>query len=370
MSAPPQTSYKGFPCKGCGAGLEYAPGTTSLRCPYCGADNPIEVQRTAAVEHGLQELEVKASNQARGLGVETRSFKCKNCGASTTLPPATVATKCPFCASDVVVEAAPNPNLVRPENLIPFQFNLDAANGKFRAWLKGRWLAPGALKRQATLGELKGIYTPFFTFDANAFSRWAGEAGHYYYTTETRTVMVDGKPQTRQEQVQHIRWENRSGNHQGFYNDELVCASQGLHSRLMEKLYPFDLNALAPYRPEFLSGWGAEEYTIDPRACWQEAQKRMYDKEVRACSSLLDGDTQRGLQVNSQWSNQTWKHLLLPVYVASYMFGRKSYHFLINGQSGEVKGEAPLSWAKIAIMVVAGIGVAALIWFGRLRGWF
>ncbi len=364
------TSIRAFRCKGCGANLEYAPGTSNLQCPYCGAENQIAVQRIAVVEHSLQELDLVASSQARGLGVESRTLKCNACGATTALPPATVATKCPFCASDVVVETPPNPNLVRPETLVPFQFNQDAANQKFRGWLKGRWLAPGALKRQATVGELKGIYTPFFTFDANAASQWTGEAGNYYYTTESYTVMVNGHPETRTRQVQHIRWEHRSGTHQAFYNDELVCASKGLHSSLMEKLYPFDLNTLTGYRPEFLSGWSAEEYTIDPKGCWQEAQARMYEKEVKACSALLDGDTQRGLQVNSQWSNQRWKHLLLPIYVASYMYGAKTFRFLINGQTGEVQGQSPISWLKVGLMAAVGLGIAAVVALGKLKGWF
>jgi LSD1 subclass zinc finger protein len=364
------TSIKGFACKGCGASLEYSPGTTSLRCPYCGAENEIAVERGPVVEHSLKDLELKASTQAKGLGVESRTLKCKNCGATTSLPPATLATKCPFCASDVVVEAPPNPNLIRPETVVPFQLNLDAANAKFREWLKRRWLAPRALKRQAAVGDIKGLYTPFFTFDARAFSNWSGEAGHYYYETERYTTMVNGRPESRTRQVQKIRWEHRSGTHQAFYNDELVCASQGLHGRLMEKLYPFDLNALVPYKPEFLAGWGAEEYTIDPRVCWSEAQRKMYDKEVAACSRLLDGDTQRNLEVRTRWSDQTWKHLLLPVYVSSYFFGKKTYRFLINGQTGEVQGQAPLSWLKVGLIAAAVAGVAGLLWLGRAMQWF
>ncbi len=354
-------TIKGFACRGCGASLEYAPGTTNLKCPYCGAENEIKVETGPVEEHSLQELALKASTQAKGFGVEAKTLQCKNCGASTSLPPATMATKCPFCASDVVVESPPNPNLIRPETLVPFQLKLDGASGKFRMWLKKRWLAPGALKKQAAVGDIKGIYTPFFTFDANASSHWSGEAGHYYY----RSVRgADGKTH----QVREVRWEHRSGTHQAFYNDELICASKGLYGKLMEKVYPFGLNALIPYRPEFLSGFGAEEYTIDPRACWGDAERKMYQKEVSACSKLLDGDTQRGLQVRTQWSNQMWKHLLLPVYVSSYIFGKKSYRFLVNGQTGEVQGESPISALKVGLIAATGIAIAALVWYLRLRG--
>jgi len=169
--------------------------------------------------------------------------------------------------------------------------------------------------------------------------------------------------------VQKVRWEFRSGTHQGYYDDELVCASRGLHEKILKKIYPYHLNALAHYKPEYLSGFQAEAYTIDPRACWNTARASMDQKERAACSRMLDGDTQRGLSVNSEYNNIKWKHILLPVYIAAYAYGKKVYRFMVNGQTGEVQGESPLSWWKIAA-VALGIATIVIIIAGKLAGWY
>ena len=365
MSAPPPPSSipapagpQQFPCKNCGARLEFAPGSTSLKCPYCGTENAIQVEAKPIVEHAIDELQMVPKTTATGFGTETRSFKCKNCTATSTISGNVRATRCPFCGSDVVFEQASNPNMVRPESVLPFQMNADAATNKFRQWLRTRWLAPGALKKMAQLAKIDGMYAPFFTYDAQADSDWAGEAGHYYYTTVRR-----GNQTVQQ---RNVRWEHRSGHHAQFYDDVLICASTGLPERIVTKAYPFHLNALVPYSPQFLAGFAAEEYSVDPRQGWEKAKGQITQSEHRECSKALDGDTQRGLRVNTRLSRITWKHMLLPLYVAAYMYGAKTYRFVVNGQTGEVQGEAPISWAKVAI--IAGVAIVVIIAFLKLTG--
>ena len=354
------TGAQQFPCKQCGAKLDFLPGSTSLKCPYCGTENPITVEAKPIVEHKIEELQMVAKTSATGFGAETRSFKCRNCSATSSVPANTRATRCPFCGSDVVFEQAPNPNMVRPESVLPFQINADAATGKFRQWLRTRWLAPGALKKMAQLAKIDGMYAPFFTYDAQADSDWAGEAGHYYYTTVRR-----GNQTVQQRQV---RWEHRSGHHAQFYDDVLICASTGLPERIVTKAYPFHLNALVPYSPQFLAGFSAEEYSVDPRQGWEKAKGQVTQNENRECSKALDGDTQRGLRVNTRLSRITWKHMLLPLYVAAYMYGAKTFRFVVNGQTGEVQGEAPISWIKVAGIV--GVVAAVIMIATKVLGYW
>ena len=355
-----------FPCKNCGAKLDYAPGTTSLKCPYCGTENAIAVEAKPIVEHKIEDLAMMASTQATGFGTQTRSFKCRNCTATSTVPGNVQATRCPFCGSTVVFEQSANPNMVRPESVIPFAINADGATQKFRLWLKSRWLAPGKLKKMAALAKIDGVYEPFFTYDAQADSDWWGEAGHYYYVSVPRTVNQGGRMVTVQQQERRIRWESRSGHHAQFYDDVLICASTGLPERIVTKAYPFHLNALVPYNPAFLAGFLAEEYTLDPRVGWEKAKAQVTSNEQSECSKALDGDTQRALRVNTMLSRITWKHMLLPLYVAAYMFGSKTYRFVVNGQTGEVQGEAPISWAKVAI--IAGVAIAVIVAILKLTG--
>lgn len=328
-----------------------------MKCPYCGTENAIQVEAKPIVEHKIEELQaMAASQQAKGFGTETRSFKCKNCSATSSIPGNIQATRCPFCGSSIVFEQPANPNMVRPESLVPFQINADAATQKFKNWLRTRYLAPGALKRMAQLAKIDGMYAPFFTYDAQADSDWAGEAGHYYYETVRRGN------QTVQER--RVRWESRSGHHALFYDDVLIIASTGLPERILLKAYPYHLNALVPYSPQFLAGFAAEEYSVDPRQGWEKAKGQIQASEQKECSKALDGDTQRGLRVSTRLSRITWKHMLLPLYVAAYMYGAKTYRFLVNGQTGEVQGEAPISWIKVA--AIAGVVVIAIIAITKL----
>ncbi len=355
-----------FPCKNCGAKLEFAPGSTSLKCPYCGTENAIAVEATPIVEHKIEELAMVAATTATGFGTETKSFKCKACTATSSFPGNVRATRCPFCGSDVVFEQAPNPNVVRPESVLPFQINAAAATEKFRGWLRSRWLAPGALKKMAQLAKIDGMYAPFFTYDAQADSDWSGEAGHYYYVTVPKTVNQGGRMVTVQAQERRVRWEYRSGHHAQFYDDVLICASTGLPERIVTKAYPFHLSALVPYSPQFLAGFAAEEYSVDPRQGWDKAKGQITSSESRECSRALDGDTQRGLRVNTRLSRITWKHMLLPLYVAAYMFGAKTFRFVVNGQTGEVQGEAPISWIKV--LAIAGVAIAVIVAVLKLTG--
>jgi len=99
---------------------------------------------------------------------------------------------------------------------------------------------------------------------------------------------------------------------------------------------------------------------VDPKEGWNSAKGQVVENERKECSKALDGDTQRGLRVNTRLSGITWKHMLLPMYVAAYMFGAKTYRFVVNGQTGEVQGQAPISWIKVGVIAAVVAGVVAI----------
>ncbi|MBM3465797.1 MAG: zinc ribbon domain-containing protein, partial [Armatimonadetes bacterium] len=310
-AAPKTTDVRRFACPGCGATLIYAAGIAKLRCEYCDTEQEVPKEGTAPTERALEEL--LSGKSERGWGAETVTFDCKSCGASVTLPPNQAAGRCPFCDNDVVVQRPSDPNLIRPESLIPFKVDKNAAANEFRDWLGKLWFRPNNLKRMAWLSDIKGVYSPYWTFDAQAQSRWTAESGYYYYTTETYTDS-EGKEQSRQ--VQHTRWEPSSGWHQDFHNDVLICASS-LVEELVGGLEPFNTTtALVPYRPEYLSGWMAEEYKVGPADGWKRGEGRIMRREYDACHAQVPGDTQRNLNVSTRLDKITWKHVLLPVWIA------------------------------------------------------
>ncbi len=160
----------------------------------------------------------------------------------------------------------------------------------------------------------------------------------------------DGKQQSRQ--VQRTRWEPVSGSLEHFFDDELVAASKGVPPDLLRKIEPFPTHELVAYDAGYLSGWVVEQYQIDLLAAAQRS-RQMMDAELQTlCGRQVPGDTQRNLNVNSDYSAQTFKHILAPVWYLTYHYGGKAYPAAINGYTGAVGGKYPLSWAKIAMLVV------------------
>jgi len=149
-----------------------------------------------------------------------------------------------------------------------------------------------------------------------------------------------------------------------MFDDELVCASKGLPPALVGKFSTFNTHELVPYRPEYLAGWRAESYAVDLMPAWQMAQQKMASSQQTRCAGDVGGNTHRSLDVRNQFSRVTFKHVLLPVWIAAYRYDNKAYRFLINGQTGEVVGEAPWSIVKIVLFILLllaiFIGIPAL----------
>ncbi len=356
----PQDEYR-WPCEQCGAQLRFAPGQTRLVCDHCGhvQDIPAEAPRRRA--KALQELDL-----ARGLRddlssgdmVEVRTTSCPNCGAQVEITGATHATECPFCATPVVLDTGTQRH-IKPQALVPFALTEAEARKAMIGWMGSLWFAPGTLLEYARKGRaMNGVYVPYWTFDADTASRYTGERGEYYYETRTVQVRVNGRMQSRQEQVRHTRWYSTSGRVARQFDDLLVMASRSLPERLGNELTPWELGALVPYSPEFLAGFQSEGYTVDLSAGHGEARDRMAAVILQDVRRDIGGDEQRVHDINTDWSDETFKHILLPIWMAAYKYNGKSYRFLVNGQTGEVQGERPWSAWKIALAVIV---VAAIV---------
>lgn len=351
-----------FPCKQCGAGLEFAPGQKTLACPYCGFKEEIPQTVEQIREYDLIES-LRNMPRTEGWGTTRPALHCENCGATTTFSEGQVAGQCAFCGSSKVIPQASSANLIRPESIVPFVVTKQQAVDLFRKWIGSRWFRPNDLKTAGQLAKINGAYLPFWTFDAFVVSHWTADAGYYYYETEYYTETdSNGNTVQKSRQVQRTRWVPASGTRQDFFDDTLVCASTGLPPNLITAVCPYDLNGLASYDAGYLAGFVAEEYQVDLEQGWGQGQQMMQSEATQRCSGDVPGDTQRGLSVNSAFSQMTFKHMLLPVWIAAYLYQNKSYRFLVNGQTGETSGEAPLSWWKIGGLALL-IAVIVLIIF-------
>jgi DNA-directed RNA polymerase subunit RPC12/RpoP len=357
-----------FPCPACGAEMDFDAEQGILACAYCGHTAAVPVTPEAIQEYDLEAAlqEMLATTHETGYGDDKRSIKCESCGAVNTLDANVVSTECAFCGSNQVVPQAQVAQVIKPESLLPFQVDQGKAADLFRDWLGRGFFRPTPVKKIAkdAQAKLQGVYLPFWTFDAYTSSWWQAEAGYYYYVTESYwTTDEEGNRVQRTRQVQRVRWEPASGSLQASFDDVLVPATTSVEHGMIQRIYPFDTQALLPYEPGFLSGWGAEAYTVGLREAWPTGQEIIQDRVRQACGQRVPGDTYRNLQVDTAFSNMTYKHVLFPVWIASYRYRDKVYHFLINGQTGEVQGEAPISWIRVTLVVIVVAIILAVLFY-------
>ena len=339
-----------FPCDTCGSDLRYLPGTGRLHCDHCGNEEDIaqtgpwvgaiaELDFRSAIEQRLPEQEIE----------ETRVLSCPNCGAEVAFQDSVHAKECPFCATPVVTGTGTHRH-IKPKGVLPFALDEGEARKAMTDWLGSLWFAPNGLQQYARKGrKLSGIYVPYWTFDAQTQSTYRGQRGTVY------TVGTGDKKRTK------VRWRNVSGAVARAFDDVLVLASRALPRRFTDALEPWDLSALEPYQPEYLAGFRAEAYQIELTDAYETARDHMDAVIRRDIRFDIGGDRQRISSVNTNVSEVTFKHVLLPVWMAAYRYNGESYRFVVNARTGRVQGERPWSIWKITFAVILAIVLAGLM---------
>ncbi|MBI2190462.1 MAG: hypothetical protein HYU36_00590 [Planctomycetes bacterium] len=347
---------KTFPCKNCASQLEFSPGQQELKCPNCGHIDQIPRSREEIREFSFNEYLGRPKKE--GLGIEARQVRCQACGASFQLESTVISTECGYCGCNVLVsEEAMARDRVTPEAVVPFRITPQQAQAAVQQWVASLWFAPGTLKAYSELEKLQGIYRPYFTYDAQTANYYEGERGDYYWTTETYTTRdARGRTVTRTRQVRKIRWTFCSGHFNRFFDDILVKAG-----RELEFETGFELAGLEPFDPKFLSGWKAETYSVQPEQGWQQAKSVIQARLIEDARKRVGGDQQRGVSVETAFSQICFKHLLLPLYVGVLNYRDQNYPIQVNGQSGEVHGKRPYSAFKIAIAILIPLAVLGLL---------
>jgi len=351
-TAPSQSTGRGrqFPCGQCGAMLEFDPGTTSLKCVYCGWLNEIAPNAAAAIDE-LDLQEHLRQLQSNASMVETLLVRCVGCGAEQTMKEGVTAAECVFCGKAIVAQAI-SKRLIKPQSLLPFHITQQQAADSFKRWIHSRWFAPGALKRNAEQQKIGGTYLPAWTFDSNTTSPYRGQRGENYFETQTYTTIENGKSVTRTRQVQKIRWYPASGTIHHFFNDVLVLATTSLPKGYGEELEPWDLGNLLPFDERYLSGFIAEAYHVDLPQGWQRGTVIMDAAVQQMIHRDIGGDHQRIDWYQTAHRDMAFKHILLPVWISAYNYHNKGYLFLVNGRTGEVQGQRPYSAMKITAFVL------------------
>jgi predicted RNA-binding Zn-ribbon protein involved in translation (DUF1610 family) len=344
-------------CDNCGAELLYAPGTIALKCNYCGHSEDITSSAEDIVELELKQYLSDMGRQSHS--EEITMIQCKNCGANQHIEEHYKSLHCIYCTTALIVADLYNEQWIVPGAILPFQITQEKAHQIFKSWVKGLWFAPSKLKK-ATLDpqNTKGLYTPYWTFDAQLHANYTGQRGEYYYVTKT----VGSGKNKKTVRERRTRWYPAAGQVSGFVNDTLTKASKQKSGQIPRQVEQWNLNLLKPFDSSFLAGFVTEKYTIPLKNGHDQAEKVANQIALNWSRRDIGGDTQSISSLDMTLSEETFKHILLPVYISRYHYKNKQYNFFVNGQSGKLSGQRPYSLWKIFFFVLSILVFALVIY--------
>lgn len=351
MPAPPEPEKHRevieFHCPQCRAGTAYSAADGALTCTHCGYYEP---PHKPVIGKGAEEFEFTVETlerAAHGWGEVRKELQCQGCGAYTTVSPDMLTHACSFCGSNKVIQRQAPQDVLRPRFIIPFKVETGRCRQIVKEWLGSSWLTPAALRQAVRTDRFNGVYLPFWTFDAVTQADWRAEVGH----RKTERYYSGGKWRTRT----RIVWRWESGRVEQVVDDMVISGAahlSELHLGQIKKDY--DLCALAPYEPKYLAGFQAQAHAVPLEAAWATARQQMREQTRLACRSQASTSKIRNFSMNLDFSDETWRYILMPVYLSTYAYDGRTYQVMINGQTGTISGQRPVAWLKLWL-VVAGL---------------
>ena len=326
-------------CPSCSGTMQYSPESGTLKCIYCGHEQELDMTPVSLTGQSLDECAAQCASKL-------------NEGINTTT---VTEIKCQQCGTDAHERRA-----WKPEYMLPFSIGKKAGREAYKEWLKGKWYAPNELRKNAAdTKAFQGVYMPYWAYDAETETQYKGKQGH----KATRVKRVNGKEETES----YTEWRNVEGEVNVDFENLLVPASDTLPAGILNKLVRWDLENCVNYREEFLSGFETELYTRDFVQAAEIAKQKMdieIDQEIK---KDIGGSDQRIDWRDTDYGDITFKHLLLPIWISSYTYQGKIYQFVVNGRTGEVEGNYPLSKIKVAISIIIAIIIAGILVYYMMK---
>ncbi|RMI32407.1 hypothetical protein EBN03_14810 [Nocardia stercoris] len=349
-----------YPCANCGSQLAFDPASQKLRCPSCGNYAEISAPREQIVAHDLASAMAQLREwQAEDAGPQLtgdHEVKCQNCGGTTAFAGTLTATRCPYCATPIQRDDVYNaPARLPVDGVLPFRIDEKTGRSLVEKWVSGRWFAPSDFKKYKRLGSFASVYHAYFTYDAETSTWYTGEQGIEY------TVQVgrddDGDPiyETR------VNWYPVSGQVDNEFADLPVLANTEIDRSRVKALEPWPIAEAISYSPEYLAGHLARTYDQDAEQAFPEARQQMESAIESTVRADIGGDQQRIHDLRSTWNQLAYKHVLLPIWLLTVVYGDKPFQVYINGLTGEVSGERPWSKVKLFFAILAAVLVIVAI---------
>ena len=354
------SNLQDYICPSCGGKIEFNPSLQKMKCPFC--DTEYDTEALKELDNALSEEETKEDSfnwddnneniweDAEKGGI--RSYLCNSCSGEIITDETTAATSCPFCGNPVVMTDNLK-GLLKPDFVIPFKLDKKQAMDAYKKHITGKKLLPTVFKDKNHIDEIKGVYVPFWLFDASVTGSAqykATRVRHYsdtnYNYTETRHFSVF-----------------RSGNM--AFSKIPVDGSTKMADELMESIEPFDFSEAVDFQTAYLSGFFADKYDVDVNASIARANERIKQSTSDALSSTVSGYTTvlpSGCNVNM--TSGSSKYALYPVWLLNTTFNGEKFTFAMNGQTGKFVGDLPVDKKKYGKYFGISAAVGTVIGFG------
>jgi hypothetical protein len=341
-------------CPQCGAASRFDVQRGALGCTFCGwrhEQAPEQVGREAAAEAFTREA---LEQGAMGFGVDRKELGCSACGAVLALPDGALSTSCPCCASpQVALREGAGAVGLRPGALLPFRIQRERCQQLARAWLGQGWFHPPDLGKLARVESFAGIYVPYWTFSGDLRCTWQAEVGQE--RTEREHDAQSGQWKTKTV----VDWQKRRGEVDLTVRDLLVPGTTRLSQVLLSRLDSFDLDGLVTYDPQLLAGFLAQTYDVTLPDAWQQGRHQMREQAREACMSDTGSSHVRHFKMEADLDGESWRHVLLPLWVSAYRYGDRTFVVLMDGVTGRVVGQKPVAWNQvwtaIALLLAPGL---------------
>lgn len=349
-----------YKCPACGGALVWDGALGKLKCPYC--DSVYELSAMEAVDAQLEEkIPDDAMDWTGNVGQQwgagetdgLRHYACKSCGGEIIGDETLAATACPYCGNAIVMLSQFSGDL-KPDLIIPFKKTKKEAKEAFKQHLQGKRFIPAAFKNAQHIDEIKGIYVPFWLFNAKA-------DGYARYKAVKKESWTEGEYECSSEEQFTVY---RSGSME--FENLPVDGDQKIADDLMESIEPFEYSELTPFKTSYLAGYMAEKYDVDAKECEPRVNERIKSSVKEALkNSVGDYDSVETENSSVVLSDTSRRYALMPVWLLNTKYQDKLYTFAMNGQTGRFIGDLPTDnaaakkWFWLVALIVA-VGVYAL----------
>lgn len=349
-----------YKCPSCGGAVHFDSQLQTVTCPYC--DTQFDMQALKELDEALKQQPQDDLSWQQQPGDwqeedQVSSFVCQSCGGEILCEATTAATSCPYCGNPVIMTERLSGTL-RPDLVIPFKLDKEAAKAALKAHFKGKPLLPKTFKTENRLDQLQGVYVPFWLFDADA------DADIRYKATRV-SVWSDSHYNYTKTSYYSI---HRAGS-LGF-DGVPVDGSKKMDDTLMESLEPYDLADAVDFQTAYLAGYLADRYDVSSQESMSRANQRIKTSTETAFAQTVIGYNTVVPEASAvQLKNSKARYALLPVWVLNTKYRGKDYLFAMNGQTGKFVGDLPINWGAFwgwllgiaAIVSAAAFGISFLL---------